>query len=58
MVVFLKRKKGGKKPCLMCFIKAILPKIEIVIFMGVNGLYLFLQGCFTCPNLEWKQLLQ
>lgn len=42
----------------MCSLQAILSKIEAALFMGVNGLYLLLSGCFASPNLERKQLLQ
>lgn len=41
----------------MFFVQKILPKIEAALFMGMNGLYLLLSGCFTSPNLERKRLL-
>lgn len=42
----------------MFFVRAILPKIEGLLFLrGINGLYLLPSGCFTSPNLEWKRTL-
>lgn len=42
----------------MFFVRTILPKIEATLFMGMNGLYLLLSGCFTSLNLETQLLLQ
>lgn len=45
------------EPRLMRFVQTVGPKIEATLFMRMNGLYLLLTACLTCPNLDGKQLL-